>query len=133
MATFNFSGDIHTEIMNNAGGDQHITGGQHVTVVTAPQARRAVRELWDGLTTTTLDESTAAEARAHLAEIDAAMQAPEPDRSRVEPFLNRLTQLLKAAGSLATASSSLIPPLHTLASWLGTLGGPILQMLPILG
>jgi hypothetical protein len=133
MATFNFSGDIHTEIMNNVGGDQHIPGGQHVTVVTALQARRAVRELWDGLTTTTLDESTAAEARAQLAEIDVAMQAPEPDRSRVEPFLKRLTQLLKAAGSLATASSSLIGPLHTLASWLGTLGEPILHMLSVLG
>ena len=132
MATFNFSGDQHAGIMNYAGGDQHIGGGQHVTVVTAPQARRAVRELWDGLTTTTLDESTAVEARAQLAEIDAAMQAPEPDRSRVEPFLKRLTQLLKAAGSLATASSSLIVPLHTLASWLGTLGGPILQMLTTL-
>jgi hypothetical protein len=132
MATFNFSGDQRAEIINNA-SNQYITGGQHVTVVTAPQARRAVRELRDGLTTTTLDESAAAEARAQLAEIDAAMHAPEPDRSRVKASLERLTRLLLAAGSLTTASSSLIGPLHTLASWLGRLGEPILHMLPVLG
>lgn len=132
MAIFNISGGQHAKIINTA-KTQYIAGGQRVTAVTPSEARQAVRELWDGLTTTTLDESRAAEARAQLAEIDAAMQAPEPDRSRVEPFLRRLTGLLKAAGSLATATSSLIVPLHTLASWLGTLGGPILQMLPILG
>ena len=130
MATFNFSGDQNAEIINNVAHDQYIAGGQHVTVVTA---RRAVRELRDGLTTTTLDESTAAEARAQLAEIDAAMHAPEPDRSRVKAFLERLTRLLLAAGSLTTANSSLIGPLHTLASWLGTLGEPILHMLSVLG
>lgn len=133
MATFNFSGDQHAKIINNAAHDQYIAGGQHVTAVTAPEARRAVRDLRDGLTTTTLDESAAAEARAQLAGINAAMHAPEPDRSRVKAFLERLTRLLLAAGSLTTASSSLIGPLHTLASWLGTLGEPILHMLPILG
>ena len=131
MANINLSGGQKAEIINIAGRDQYIDEGQHVTDVTTAQAKRAVRGLQDGLTTTTLDESTAAEARVQLAEIDTAMQAPKPDRSRVEPFLKRLTQLLKAAGSLATAGSSLIGPLHTLASWLGTLGGPILQMLPI--
>ena len=133
MATFNFSGDQHAEFINDVAHDQYIAGGQNVTVVTAPKARRAVRELRDGLTTTPLDESTAAEARAQLAEIDAAMRAPEPDRSRVKAFLERLTRLLLAAGSLTTASSSLIGPLHTLASWLGALGEPILHMLPVLG
>ena len=134
MGTFNNYGDLNAEIINEVGGNLVNAGGQHVTVVTASNARRAVRELRDGLTATTLDKRTAAQAHAQLAEIDTAMHAPEPDQSRVASLLKRLTRLLQAAGSLSAASSNLIGPLHTLAVWLGTtLGGPILQMLTVLG
>ena len=130
--TFNI-GDQSAGIINNVAGNQHNAGSLHGTVVLAPEAKRAVHELRDGLAATTLDENTAAEARAQLAEIDTAMRAPEPDRSRVAHFLKRLTKLLIAAGSLSTASTALIGPLQTLANWLGTLGEPILHMLPVLG
>ena len=130
--TFNI-GDQHAGIINNVARDQHNAGGQQGMVVPVQEAQRAVRELRDGLRSTTLDASAAAEARAQLAEIDTAMHAPEPDRSRVAPILKRLTQLLVAAGSLSTASTTLIGPLQTLAGWLGTLGEPILHMLPVLG
>jgi len=93
-------------------------------------AVEAVRELRDALASSTLDETTAAEAHAQIAEIDAAFQEPQPDRRRVAHRLEQLTRMLADAGSLTTASAALIGPLHTLAGWLGALGAPILSMLP---
>ena len=130
---FNIGGQTAGVINNVAGGDQRVSGGQEGTVVPAEDARRAVRELRDGLATAALNETTAAEANAQDAEIEAVVHAPQPDRSRVARSLERLTRLLVAAGSLSTASAALIGPLQTLAAWLGTLGEPILHMLPVLG
>ena len=56
----------------------------------------------------------------------------EPDRARIAPRLERLTRILLAAGSLASAGSALVGPLGTLAHWLGALGAPILGLLPAL-
>lgn len=119
-------------IINNVAGDQRITGGQQGTVVTTEAAQRAVYELRQALTATRLDAAAAAEARARVDEIDAELRAPLPDQGRVAGRLERLTRLLAAAGSLTTAGAALIGPLQTLAGWLGTLGEPILQMLPAL-
>lgn len=126
-------GNQTAAVVNNVAGDQWIAGGQHGAVSHAEEARRAVRELRDGLAATTLDAAAAAEARAQLYEIDAAIQAPEPDRSRVARYLKRFIQMLVAAGSISASSAALIGPLQTLAGWLGTLGEPILHMLPVPG
>jgi hypothetical protein len=123
-------------IINNVEGDQRIHGGQHgtaATAVTVADARRAVGELRDGLATMRLDATMANEARIQLAAIEAAVRAPEPDRSRVARYLRRFTQLMVAAGSLSTAGSALIGPLRTLAGWLGSLGEPIRLALAMLG
>lgn len=129
--TFNIGSQTAGNI-NNVGGDQRITGGQHATVVTHEAARQAVLDLRDGLATSPLDEVTAASARARVEEIDADIQAPQPDRSRIARSLERLTRLLVGAGSLVTAGGALLGPLQTLAGWLGTLGKPILALLPLL-
>jgi hypothetical protein len=133
----NFKIDKQTAaIINNVAGDQRIEGGQQgtaVTAVTVADARRAVRELRDGLATEALDATMASEARIQLAAIEAAVRAPEPDRSRVARYLRRFMQLMVAAGSLSAAGSALIGPLRTLAGWLGTLGEPIRHALAVLG
>jgi hypothetical protein len=101
-------------------------------MATAGEAEwRAVRELRAALAASDLDEANAAEAHARVAEVDTAMRAPRPDRSRVARVLERLTRLLVTAGSLTTASVALIGPLQTLAGWLGDLGEPILRLLPV--
>ena len=128
-----YFGNQNAGIINNVKGNQYNTGGQQGTLVLDQEAQQAVHDLRDGLTATTLDENVAVEARAQLAEIDTAMRTPEPDRSRIAYVLKRLTRLLVTAGSLSTAGAALIPPLQILAHWLGTLGAPILQMLPALG
>ena len=129
--TFNI-GNQNGGVINNVAGDQHITGQQHGTLVTTEDARRTLSQLRQAVTTAGLGEATAADARVRLAEMDAALQAEQPDRPWFARALERLTRLLATAGSLATSGAALIGPLHALASWLGTLGGPILSLLPAL-
>jgi hypothetical protein len=118
-------------VINNVDGHQVVYGGQCGTVVTGEDARRAVRELRDALAGVVLDQATAVEARAQVAEIDTAVHAPEPDKRRAAGPLRRLVTLLTDAGSLATASAALIGPLQTLAGWLGVHGAAILSLLAL--
>jgi hypothetical protein len=129
--TFNI-GSQSGGVVNNVAGDQHITGQQYGTLVTTEDARRALGELGHGVTAAGLGEATAADAHAHVAEMDATLQAGQPDKPRFARALERLTRLLAAAGSLASGSAALLGPLHALAGWLGALGGPILALLPAL-
>jgi hypothetical protein len=129
--TFNIGGQ-NAGIINNIAGDQHITGQQYGTLITTEDARRALRDLRGAVTTAGLGKDTAAGAHAHVAEMDAALQAGQPDKPRFAWALERLTQLLAAAGSLASGGAALLGPLHALAGWLGALGGPILALLPAL-
>lgn len=121
----------HGVIVNNVDGDQVIYGGQHGMVVTSEDARRAVRDLRDALASAALGSATAAQVRVHVAEIDAAVHAPEPDKRRAAGPLKRLVELLADAGSLATAGAALIGPLQTLAGWLGAHGAAILGLLAL--
>jgi hypothetical protein len=129
--TFNIGGQ-NAGIINNVAGDQHITGQQYGTLITTEDARRALRDLRGAVTTAGLGKDTAAGAHAHVAEMDAALQAGQPDKPRFAWALERLTQLLAAAGSLASGGAALLGPLHALAGWLGALGGPIFALLPAL-
>jgi hypothetical protein len=128
--TFNI-GSQSGGVINNVAGDQHITGQQYGTLVTTEDARRAMGDLRDAVTTAGLGEDKTA-AHADVAEMDAALQAGQPDKPRFARALERLTRLLAAAGSLATSGAALLGPLHALAGWLGALGGPILALLPAL-
>jgi hypothetical protein len=121
----------HGAVVNNVDGGQVIYGGQHGTVVTSEDARCAIRDLRDALASAILDDATAAQARAYVAEIDAAVHAPDPDKPRAAGPLRRLVELLADAGSLATAGAALIGPLQTLAGWLGAHGAAILGLLSL--
>ena len=123
--------DQHATVINNVDGDQVIYGGQYGTVVTGQEARRAVHDLRDALAGAALDDAAAAEARARVAEIDAEVRAPQPDKRRAAGPLQRLVKLLADAGSLATAGAALVGPLQTLAGWLGAHGAAILGMLAL--
>jgi len=107
-----------------------IYGNQYGTMAADEGARQAVRDLRTALAAAPLERATRTKASAQTAEIDAAMRAPQPDKSRIAGLLNQLTRLLAGAGALATASAALIGPLHALVAWLGTLGEPILHLLP---
>jgi hypothetical protein len=121
----------HGVVINNVDRDQVIYGGQHVTTVTSEEARRAVCDLREALAGADLDVGMAAQVRAQVAEIDAMVRAPKPDKSRAAAPLKRLVDLLTNAGSLATAGAALVGPLQILASWLGVHGAVILSLLAL--
>jgi hypothetical protein len=129
--TFNI-GSQSGGVINNVAGDQHITGGQHGTLVSTEDARRAVGDLRRAVTAAGLGEATAAGAHAEVTEMDDVLRSERPDRPRFAGALERLTRLLAAAGSLASGGAALLGPLHALAGWLGALGAPILGLLPAL-
>jgi hypothetical protein len=129
--TFNI-GSQSGGVINNVAGDQRISGQQYGTLGTTEDARRAVGELRQAVTTAGLDRATAAAADAQVAEMNETLRAERPDKPRFAGALERLTRLLSAAGSLATSGAALLGPLHALAGWLGALGGPILALLPAL-
>jgi hypothetical protein len=125
--TFNI-GNQSGGIINNVAGDQRNYGGQYVAT-TIEAARQAVRDLREGLARVPLDGPAAAQARADVDALSAAVHAPQPEPSTVAGPLHRLTRLLSAAGSLTAAGTALVGPLRTLAGWLGALGEPILHLL----
>ena len=129
--TFNI-GNVNAGVVNMAARDQYISGQQHGTLVTTEDAREALGELRGAVTSAGLGKHTAGDAHAEVAEMDAALQTGQPDKPRFAGALERLTRLLAAAGSLARGSAALLGPLHALAGWLGTLGGPTLALLAAL-
>ncbi len=129
--TFNI-GSQSGGVINNVAGDQHITGQQYGTLVTAEDARRALGDVRHAVTAAGLDQATAAAAHTEVAEMDETLRTERPDKSRFARALERLTRLLSAAGSLVTSGAALLGPLHALAGWLGALGGPVLALLPAL-
>ncbi len=130
--TFNI-GNQNAGNINNVGGDQHITGGQTGIMITTETARQAIVDLREVLKIIPLDPATSVEAKAEIDQIETVMRQPVPDRPRIAARLERLTRIFLTAGSLASAGSTLLQPLHTMANWLGgTLGQPILNLLPAL-
>ena len=118
-------------VINYVEGDQVVYDGLHGSVVTDHEARRAVGQLWEALTSVPLAGPRAAQARAQVAELEAVVRAPRPDKGRAAGILRRLTELLSSAGSLTTAGAALVGPLQTLAGWLGAHGVAILGMLAL--
>jgi hypothetical protein len=118
-------------VINYVEGTYVVHGGLHGSVVTDHDAWRAVSDLREALASVPMDRPRAAEARARVAELDAVVRAPRPDKGRAAGILKRLTELLTSAGSLTTASAALMGPLQTLASWLGAHGTAIVGMLAL--
>ena len=130
--TFNI-GNQTGGVINNVAGDQHVSGGQQGVLVTTEDVRRTLASLRQAVAAASLDQATEAGAQAEIAEMDEAIRAERPDRHRFARALERLTRLLAAAGSLATAGAALTGPLQALASWLGTIGEPVLHLIAALG
>lgn len=126
--TFN----IHNQqanVINQAAGNQWITGGQHVTVTSLDAARDAVVVLRQAVGATPLDPAGAASARVWVDEIEAELRKDQPDPPVVRNRLERLTSLLKSTGALAAAGATLVNPLRAVAGWLGELGMNVLRLL----
>jgi hypothetical protein len=122
-------GTQNAGVVNNVGGDQHITGGQQGTLVVTPQVREALDALRSAVASADLDGRQGREATRQLDEIEVVVGSATPEPERVAGPLEKLTRLLVAAGPIAAA----VGPLQTLAGWLGQLGAGVLRLLPGLG
>jgi hypothetical protein len=71
----------HAGLANNIVGTQNNYGGQYGTHVTTGDAQTAVQQLREVLAGLPLDATTAAEARAWVAEIEIELRAPSPTRA----------------------------------------------------
>ena len=126
--TFNIHNQ-HANVINQAAGNQWISGGQHVTVTTLDAARSAVTSLRQIVRTLPLDQTANSSARTSVDELDTELRKHSPAPPVVESHLRRLTSLLKSTGALVAAGATLIGPLQVIAGWLGNLGANTLQLL----
>jgi hypothetical protein len=128
MTSFNIGSQSAGNI-NNVGRDQHVHGDQRGVVLTLDDARSAARQLRRALDVADLDAHTAAAGRRSVDELETELASESPNPGKIAPALRRLTESLAAAGALAAAATGLSAPITTIATWLGSLGAPVLQLL----
>ncbi|MBM6623215.1 hypothetical protein JTF08_16525 [Micrococcaceae bacterium RIT802] len=116
-------------VINNVSGNQRVSGGQHGQAVSTDATRHALRELRAAVLQAGLDDGRAAAVAAPLEDIDAELAKPEPDRSKVGRALDELTALLLSAGALASAGQALAGPIRAIASWVGSWGPSVAQLM----
>jgi hypothetical protein len=128
MTSFNIGSQSAGNI-SNVGGDQHVHGDQHGISVNVDDARSAARQLRRALDTAALDMRTATVGLQSMDKIETELAREVPNPDKVASVLRHLTESLTAAGALAAAATGLSAPLTTIATWLGSLGAPVLQLL----
>ena len=116
-------------IVNNVAGNQYNTGGQQGNAVGVQSVRQAVDQLRTAAEGVAPDRHTAAYVREHLDAIDAELTQNEPDRSKVGRSLDNVAGLLLSAGAVATAGQALVAPVQTIATWVGSWGPQVAQLL----
>ena len=85
-------------VINNVGGDQRITGGQHGTYApSGVDVGSAVAQLRAAVAAAGLPTDVAQQAAAQVDELEQATSGDEPDRARAATVLERLTRVLVAA------------------------------------
>lgn len=109
-----------------ATGDQTIrhAGG---TLTTGPLS--AVADLRSALREALPSQLASREAEQALDEIEGELERDQPDKGRIGSHVERLIGVLSQAGALVSAGESLLPPLRTLAVWLGAAGLGALRLL----
>lgn len=120
-------GNQQASVVNNVEGDQAIYGGQHASFTTGDLVGRLRAEL----DRAPLHRQALRSARRELAAIETAATQPAPDKRSMASHLGQLVGIMKSAGALTSASSSLITTLRALGTTLGPLGEPVRHMLGI--
>jgi hypothetical protein len=118
--------------VNQAAGSQYFGAPNNSSSVELNIARDALQALARGLPQTPLSSVNAASANHEVSEMTREIAKPKPDKRTLADRLTRLTKILSSSGALMSAGAALIGPIQALAGWLGTLGVPILAMLPVI-
>jgi hypothetical protein len=125
-------GSQHANMINNVQGDQTIHGGQHATITTPTEARRAIRELREEIAALGGDDSATDEAVRELDEMEHALEEEEdPDKAELGRRLGRVTEILSSAGAIVSAGAGIGSAIVRIATWLGPFGAAALRMLGV--
>lgn len=125
----NVSGPVNAGSGNmNVGSGSQYVAGRDVSVGNAvgadPEAAEVIAALRAELASLRLTAEERAEADATLDEVEQA-----PDKQSAAPPFERLINLLKQAGAVASAGADLVPTLTKLAAWLGPVAAGALALL----
>jgi hypothetical protein len=125
--TFNIG--QQTGVNTTVAGDMTVHGGQQYIEAPTAEIRAELTAIRDAVASLELEPEVATEAGELIAAAEEELERPEPRVDRVGSTLERLTGVLTDAGALAAAGAALIEPLRRVASFVGSSGQAILQLL----
>lgn len=112
--------------INNVAGDQTIET-LHSTYQAGPL--REVAHLRAALEELHLPDDARQDADASLADVEDELRAAEPDKQTIASRLEHVAGVLGSFGLLVNAADRIVPPLQSLAAWLGSAGTSLLALL----
>jgi NADP-dependent 3-hydroxy acid dehydrogenase YdfG len=115
--------------ISNVAGDLTMHGNQEYVAASGDMVREELTKLQRALSTTGIDPGVKRSVMEHLTNSHRELDKSNPDPHKVAGSIEQLTRLLKDAGALSVAGTALIDPLQRVASWLGTSGQAILQLM----
>ncbi|HEY7430843.1 MAG TPA: hypothetical protein VH641_08930 [Streptosporangiaceae bacterium] len=128
-ANANFNIGSQQGNITNVAGDATFHGGQHYTAVPTGEIRQELVSLTRIISALDLDPAVRGSMKDLIADADQGLSRADQDPRAVARPIERLTRLLKDAGSLAIAGASLIGPLERIAAWLGESGQAIIHLI----
>jgi hypothetical protein len=126
----NIHGPVNAGSMIVGGHDVNIGGDINAAVASPSDALSIVRDLRTAIGTLDLPAWTRTQASTQLNAIENEVDTHRPNKASIADKLGRLTNVLNAAGALATAGTGVVPMILRLAVWLGEHGRAIIGMLP---
>ena len=121
-------GSQHGNISNVA-GDMTMHGNQEYVAAYGDMVREELTKLQRALSTTGIDREVKKSVMELLTNSHRELDKSNPDPQKVAGSIEQLTRLLKDAGALSVAGAALIDPLQRIASWLGSSGQAIVQLM----
>ena len=119
FVTFNIESQSANTI-NNVIGNQTSISGPGAQVLVVEEAKQQLGLLLQIVRQLNLAPKTLATVEREIDEADKELASPQPNRRALGERLQRLTQILRDAGALATAGQALTTTLTNLAHWFGT-------------
>lgn len=117
--------------ISNVAGDMTVVGGQHgEATITIATVYRDIQLLREGLQELPLPPRERQVADQALDRTTQEVAQAIPDKRKIAPHLEEVTQILRKFGALAGAGAALVEPLQRLSSWLGLVGRTVLPLLP---
>ena len=113
--------------ISNVAGDMTVEGGQQYVAASVDAVREELAKLRQVLIH--IDPKFQPLVEDLVTEATEELDQPQVDAPTVARPIERLTRILKDAGTFASAGAALIDPLQRIASWLGVSGRVIFDII----